>query len=63
MTDAKYETGIIGKSINTATLALFGKGIKVLPYFLIIIGLLYILNLLFFNRYFEINKSYRGCSA
>ncbi len=50
MTDLRYDTGIIGKSINVALTSLFGKGTIILPYILIVVGVLYLLNILMFNE-------------
>ncbi len=43
------ETGIIGKTMNTFTQLLFGAGFQVLPYFILAIGIMRLLNILILN--------------
>ena len=43
------QTGIIGKSINTFTHSAFGAGAKVLPYFILAVGILRLLNIIILN--------------
>lgn len=43
------QTGIIGKTINTFTHSAFGAGSKVLPYFILAIGIMRLLNIVILN--------------
>ena len=43
------QTGLIGKTINTFTHSAFGAGSKVLPYFILAIGIMRLLNIVILN--------------
>ena len=49
VTTAESQTGIIGRSINLFTHSVFGAGSKVLPYFILAIGVLRLLNIIILN--------------
>ncbi len=49
VTTKETQTGIIGKSINLFTHSVFGAGAQVLPYFILAIGVLRLLNIIILN--------------
>ncbi|WP_312698994.1 DNA translocase FtsK 4TM domain-containing protein [Sedimentibacter sp.] len=49
VTNNESQTGIIGKSINLFTHSIFGKGADVLPYFILAIGVMRLLNIVILN--------------
>lgn len=49
VTNNENQTGIIGKSINVFTHSIFGKGADVLPYFILTIGVMRLLNIVILN--------------
>lgn len=49
VTNNESQTGIIGKSINLFTHSIFGKGADVLPYFILVIGVMRLLNIVILN--------------
>ncbi len=49
VTTKKAQTGIIGKSINLFTHSAFGAGSEVLPYFILAIGIMRLLNIIILN--------------
>ncbi|WP_313343070.1 DNA translocase FtsK 4TM domain-containing protein [Sedimentibacter sp.] len=49
VTNKENQTGIIGKSINVFTHSIFGKGADVLPYFILTIGVMRLLNIVILN--------------
>ncbi|NYB73607.1 DNA translocase FtsK [Sedimentibacter hydroxybenzoicus DSM 7310] len=49
VTNKENQTGIIGKSINVFTHSIFGKGADILPYFILTIGVMRLLNIVILN--------------
>ena len=49
VTAKENQTGIVGRSINIFTHSAFGKGSEVLPYFILVIGLMRLLNIIILN--------------
>ncbi len=49
VTNKENQTGIIGKSISIFTHSIFGKGADVLPYFILTIGVMRLLNIIILN--------------
>ena len=49
VTTKEAQTGIIGKSINLFTYSAFGAGSEVLPYFILAIGIMRLLNIIILN--------------
>ena len=49
VTNKENQTGIIGKSINIFTHSIFGKGADILPYFILTIGVMRLLNIVILN--------------
>jgi S-DNA-T family DNA segregation ATPase FtsK/SpoIIIE len=49
VTTKENQTGIIGRTINIFTHSVFGKGADVLPYFILIIGIMRLLNIIVFS--------------
>ena len=49
VTTKEAQTGIIGRSINLFTRSAFGAGAEVLPYFILAIGVLRLLNIIILN--------------
>ncbi len=49
VTTKESQTGIIGRTINLFTHSSFGKGADVLPYFILIIGVMRLLNIIIFT--------------
>ncbi len=49
VTNKENQTGIIGKSISIFTYSIFGKGADVLPYFILTIGVMRLLNIIILN--------------
>lgn len=49
VTSKENQTGIVGKTINLFTHSVFGKGSEVLPYFILTIGIMRLLNIIVFN--------------
>jgi S-DNA-T family DNA segregation ATPase FtsK/SpoIIIE len=49
VTSKENQTGIIGKTINIFTHSVFGKGAEVLPYFILTIGIMRLLNIIVFS--------------
>ncbi len=50
VTIKENQTGIVGKSINTFIHSAFGKGADVLPYFILVIGMMSLLNIIVFGN-------------
>ncbi|MGB4440140.1 MAG: DNA translocase FtsK 4TM domain-containing protein [Sedimentibacter sp.] len=49
VTAKENQTGIIGRTINVFTHSAFGKGASVLPFFILVIGLMKLLNIIIIN--------------
>lgn len=49
VTTKENQTGIIGKTINVFTHSLFGRGADVMPFFILIIGIMRLLNIIVFS--------------
>lgn len=49
VTTKESQTGIIGKTINVFTHSVFGKGADVMPFFILIIGVMRLLNIIIFS--------------
>jgi len=49
VTTKENQTGIIGRSINIFTHSIFGKGADVMPFFILTIGVMRLLNIIIFS--------------
>lgn len=49
VTSRENQTGIVGKTINLFTHSVFGRGSEVLPYFILAIGIMRLLNIIVFS--------------
>ncbi|MEL7646851.1 MAG: DNA translocase FtsK [Sedimentibacter sp.] len=49
VTSKENQTGIVGRTINLFTHSAFGKGAEVLPFFILVIGVMRLLNIIIFN--------------
>jgi S-DNA-T family DNA segregation ATPase FtsK/SpoIIIE len=54
VTNKEEQTGIIGKTINMFTHTFFGKGANILPYVVLIIGIMRLLNIVIINDHRQI---------